>query len=237
MNGVPEAFHRKLHSYGRRRGKTLRTHHRGLMDHELPRLEIDPASLAGNAFAPFGKTYDALWLEVGFGGGEHLANDAQQNPDIAIIGCEPFLNGVAKLLALIEEQGLENVRVFPGDARELIAALPDRSLSRVNILYPDPWPKLRQKKRRFVSDENLAALARTMKPGAHLRFATDIDDYSAWALERILRSPHFDWPARSDEDWLTPWEGWPSTRYEQKALREGRKPVYLTFVRNDRPAG
>lgn len=236
MSGVPEEFHRKLHSYGRRKGKTLRTHHRSLMDQALPQLEIEPGSLGDDAFAPFGKTFDGLWLEVGFGGGEHLAADAQRHPDIAFIGCEPFLNGVAKLLALIEENKLVNVRVFPGDAREIIGALPERSLSRVNILYPDPWPKLRQKKRRFVSDENLAALARAMKPGAHLRFATDIDDYSAWTLERILRSPHFDWHARSDREWLTPWEGWVSTRYEQKALREGRKPVYLTFVRNGAPA-
>jgi tRNA (guanine-N7-)-methyltransferase len=118
----------------------------------------------------------------------------------------------------------------------MIAALPAASVGRVNILYPDPWPKTRQKKRRFVSDEVLAMLARIMKPGAQLRFATDIDDYSAWTLARILRSPHFDWLARSDRDWLEAWDGWSSTRYEAKALREGRNPAYYTFLRNHEPA-
>jgi tRNA (guanine-N7-)-methyltransferase len=233
MNGVPEEFRRKLTSFGRRKGKTLRTHHRGLMDNELPRFEIAPEALRDNVYAPFGRTFNELWLEVGFGGGEHLAADAKLHGDVAFIGCEPFQNGVAKLLALIEERGLENVRIYPGDAREIMTALPPQSVSRVNILYPDPWPKLRQKKRRFVSDENIAALGRIMKPGAVLRFATDIDDYSAWALARIMRSRLFDWPAASDREWLSPWDGWTSTRYEQKAIREGRKPVYLTFIRTN----
>ena len=231
MSGGTGEFPRKLTSFGRRKGKTLRTHHRALMDNELARVELSPDDLRANFVGMVGNSSD-LWLEVGFGGGEHLAHDAMAHPNIGFIGCEPFQNGVAKLLALIEERSLANVRVFPGDAREIIDALPAQSLGRVNILYPDPWPKTRQKKRRFVSDENLAALARTMKTGAQLRFATDIDDYSAWTLCRVLRSPHFDWPARSDADWLTPWAGWPSTRYEAKALREGRMPVYLTFVRN-----
>lgn len=234
MPGENAEFPRKLTSFGRRKGKTLRTHHRALMDNDLPRLEISPDDLRVRFAELFG-SYNDLWLEVGFGGGEHLAHDAQSHGDTGFIGCEPFQNGVAKLLALIEELKLANVRVFPGDARAIVDALPAQSLGRVNILYPDPWPKTRQKKRRFVSDENLLALARVMKPGAQLRFATDIDDYSAWTLCRIRRSPHFDWPARSDADWLTPWEGWPSTRYEAKALREGRNPVYLTFVRNSAP--
>lgn len=236
MNGAPQDFRRKLTSFGRRKGKTLRTHHRSLMDKELPRFEISPGALRNGLAAVFGKAYNDLWLEIGFGGGEHLADDAQRHGQVAFIGCEPFQNGVAKLLALIEEHDLENIRVFPGDAREMIAALPAASVGRVNILYPDPWPKTRQKKRRFVNDEALAMLARIMKPGAQLRFATDIDDYSAWTLARILRSPHFDWPARSDRDWLEVWEGWPSTRYEAKALREGRSPAYYTFLRNHVPA-
>lgn len=233
MNGAPQEFRRKLTSFGRRKGKTLRTHHRSLMDRELPRFEISPEALRNGPAPLFERNFDDLWLEVGFGGGEHLADDAQRHGDVAFIGCEPFQNGVAKLLALIEVHALDNIRVFPGDARAIIAALPESSVGRVNILYPDPWPKTRQKKRRFVSDETLAMLARIMKPGAQLRFATDIDDYSAWTLARILRSPHFDWPVTSDRDWLAPWAGWPSTRYEAKALREGRNPAYYTFVRNN----
>lgn len=232
MTAESTEFRRKLTSYGRRKGKTLRAHHRQLMDHELPRLQINPDFARRTPLDLFDKPFDEVWLEVGFGGGEHLACDALRHPHIAFIGCELFQNGVAKLLALIEERGIENVRVYPGDARELMSELPDACLGRVNILYPDPWPKTRQKKRRFVNEETLRMLARVMRPGSELRFATDIDDYSAWTLGRILRSPYFDWRATSDRDWLTPWEGWPGTRFEEKALREGRKPIYCSFLRN-----
>jgi tRNA (guanine-N7-)-methyltransferase len=132
---------------------------------------------------------------------------------------------------VIEQQKLDNIRIWNEDALDLVRRLPKSCLARVYILYPDPWPKWRQRKRRIISDENLQALARVMQQGAELRFATDIDDYSAWALERVMRSPDFIWRAEKQDDWLHPWEGWPSTRYETKALREGRKPAYLTFER------
>jgi tRNA G46 methylase TrmB len=147
------------------------------------------------------------------------------------IGCEPFVNGLAKALAGLAAENLGNLRLHNGEAQDVLAALPDSSLAGAYLLYPDPWPKRRHRKRRFVSDETLDALARTLRPGAELRFATDIDDYAGWTLARILRNPHFDWTATSARDWLTPWMGWSGTRYEEKALREGRKPAYLTFVR------
>lgn len=217
--------------YGRRKGKKLRTHHSALVEELLPEMTVAPQTLAQQPLAIFPRPLDDLWLEVGFGGGEHLAHDAGQQTHVGFIGCEPFLNGVAKLLALIEENELDNIRIHGGDALDVLKALPDASLGRVTILYPDPWPKTYQKKRRFISDASVAEMARTLRPGCELHFATDIDDYSAWALARILRSNAFTWHASSPSDWLTPWAGWPGTRYEAKALAAGRKPVYLTFVK------
>jgi tRNA (guanine-N7-)-methyltransferase len=192
----------------------------------LPRIAVDVEGLRTEA-----RSGRLLRLEIGFGGGEHLAHEALAHPDVDFIGCEPFENGVAKLMALVEEHAIGNVRVHCGDARDVIDALPDGSLDRVAILYPDPWPKLRHRKRRFVSDATLRAIARVLSPGAELRFATDIDDYAGWTLARVLRSDDFEWKAKRAEDWLTPWAGWPGTRYEAKAIREGRRPVYLTFIR------
>ena len=179
----------------------------------------------------FGQDTAGLWLEIGFGGGEHLVAEALSQPQTGFIGCEPFVNGLAKALTLLAAADVGNVRLHNGEAQEVIAALPDASLSGVYLLYPDPWPKRRHRKRRFVSDETLAALARVMRPGAPLRFATDIDDYAGWTLARIMRNPHFEWTAEEASVWTKPWAGWSSTRYEEKALREGRKPVYLTFLR------
>jgi tRNA (guanine-N7-)-methyltransferase len=216
--------------YGRSRGKTLRSYHAGLIAERLPQLEIDPATLAnGPELFPFTPT--ETWLEIGFGGGEHLLAQAKARRGVGFIGCEPFINGVAKALAGIEEQRLDNIRLRAGDAGELIAALPDAALSRIFILYPDPWPKRRQNKRRLISERMLAELARVARIGAELRFATDIDDYAGWTLRRFLTSNDFVWRAREADDWRLPWADWPGTRYEAKALREGRRPVYLTFVR------
>jgi tRNA (guanine-N7-)-methyltransferase len=170
-------------------------------------------------------------LEIGFGGGEHLLAQALAHPDIGFLGCEPFVPGIAKALAGIEAEGIENLRIFQGDAALLIAALPASCLDRVYLLYPDPWPKRRQRKRRFLSDSMLVDLARVMRSGAELRFATDIDDYAGWTLARILRSQNFAWPARSAQDWQKPWNDWGSTRYEEKALSAGRSPAYFNFVR------
>ena len=173
----------------------------------------------------------AMHLEIGFGAGEHLAAHAARRPDTGFIGCEPFLNGVARFLEQAAAAHLANVRVYRGDAGLLIDRLPAASLGGVDLFYPDPWPKRRQRKRRFVSDDVVRRLGRALAPGAAFRFATDIDDYAGWTLARVLRSPLFAWtPARAD-DWRRPWADWSSTRYEAKALREGRPPVYLTFIR------
>ena len=216
--------------YGRSRGKTLRTHHASLIAERLPGLEIAPEAIR-NARDLFPFAAQEIWLEIGFGGGEHLLAQAKAHRDIGFIGCEPFINGVAKALAGIEEARLDNIRLRAGDAGALIAHLPAASLSRAFILYPDPWPKRRHNKRRLISDAMIRELARVVRPGAELCFATDIDDYAGWTLHRFLASPDFAWRAREADDWRRPWPDWPGTRYEAKARREGRKPVYLTFSR------
>ena len=197
----------------------------------LPRLSIDISAPICDARALFPQPVSAVWLEIGFGGGEHLIRTAAENPDVGFIGCEPFINGVAKALAATEAQGLTNVRLYAGDAAEILAWLPPQSLGRVFLLFPDPWPKRRQRKRRFISDGSLGALGRVMRNRAELRFATDIDDYAGWTLARILRSSDFVWPAAQSADWIVPWQGWQETRYETKAQQAGRYSVYLTFIR------
>jgi tRNA (guanine-N7-)-methyltransferase len=213
--------------FGRAKGKTLRAHQAGLMRDLLPRIEVDLEALrAGRMFA--GRE---LWLEIGFGGGEHLRARAMENPDVGFVGCEPFINGVAKLLAGIEAAGSENIRISVDDANAVIAAAPTGAFSRIYLLYPDPWPKRRQHKRRFVSESSIAALARVLRPGGELRFATDIDDYAGWTLRRFLSCPEFAWPAEAADDWRLPWPGWTPTRYEAKAREAGRGTAYLTFRR------
>ena len=216
--------------YGRSRGKTLRAHHASLIEELLPLLEIAPEAIrdAGDLF-PFKPR--EIWLEIGFGGGEHLLAEATTHRDVGFIGCEPFINGVAKALAGIDQGGLDNIRLRTGDAAALIERLPGGCLSRVAILYPDPWPKRRHNKRRLISNQTILALARVMRYGAEVRFATDIDDYAGWTLHRFLGAPDFAWRACEADDWRVPWADWPGTRYEAKAKREGRPPVYLTFVR------
>jgi tRNA (guanine-N7-)-methyltransferase len=212
--------------YGRSKGKALRQHQSELMAELLPRLALDLASPL--PLRPDRETR----LEIGFGGGEHLIEAAAREPDADFFGCEPFVNGMAKLLTRIEERGLANIRLYQGDAAEVLDRLPDASLSRVYLFYPDPWPKRRHRKRRFISPENLGRLARVMRPGAELRFATDIDDYAAWTLARLRACDAFRWRAKTAQDWLEPWEGWTRTKYEAKAMAAGRRPVYLTFIRH-----
>jgi tRNA (guanine-N7-)-methyltransferase len=214
--------------FGRLKGKRLRAGQEALIETLLPRLRVDPGRDPREAF---GRTVSNLWLEIGFGGGEHLAAQACAHPDIGFIGCEPFVNGVAKFLSVIDRERLGNIRIWDRDATELIPRLPPASVDRAYLLYPDPWPKRRQRKRRFLSDVTLEALARILRPGAELRFATDIDDYAGWALARVLRSAHFIWTAERPDDWRKPWPDWPGTRYEAKAVRDGRAPIYLTFRR------
>ncbi|MBM9593068.1 tRNA (guanine(46)-N(7))-methyltransferase TrmB [Roseitranquillus sediminis] len=221
--------------YGRRRGKTLRDSQRRYLREDLAALSPGPVDREDN---PDRKPLDLgrrfgdrpLWLEIGFGGGEHMVHQAARNPEVAILGAEPFINGVAMLLARIREARVDNVAIHPGDARDLFDVLPEASIARALLLYPDPWPKARHHRRRFVTAEHLEPLARVMAPGAELRIATDIPDYVRQTLEEVPRHG-FRWTARAARDWRTPWPDWTRTRYEAKALREGRKPHYLTFLR------
>jgi tRNA (guanine-N7-)-methyltransferase len=229
---MDEARRRTLH--GRRRGKKLRAGQESLLGTLLPRLaftlpaepaKLDLAALFGGGLPPEG-----VWLEVGFGAGEHLVWQAEQHPGVGLVGCEPFINGVAKCLAHIERTGVTNVRLFTDDARFVMAALPERSLDRAFVLFPDPWPKSRHHKRRFVQRENLDVLARLLKPGAELRLATDDPSYLPWMVEHACTHPSFEWLARRPSDWRERPADWPPTRYEQKMLA-GHKPVFLRFRR------
>jgi tRNA (guanine-N7-)-methyltransferase len=226
---MSEAAERPGAFFGRRKGKKLRAGQDDLVQTLLPALRVKPGEAPSSGFA--NPQAQETWLEIGFGGGEHLAAQARAHPDVNIVGCEPFVNGMAKLLSAIDHEKLDNVRLWDDDVTKLLPTLPDGTFDRVDILYPDPWPKRRQRKRRLVSDEMLDMLARVMRPGAELRFASDIDDYVGWVLARVLRSDRLRWTATRADDWRRPYEGWPGTRYEAKAIREGRVPSYLTFVR------
>ncbi|MBM3608218.1 MAG: tRNA (guanosine(46)-N7)-methyltransferase TrmB [Alphaproteobacteria bacterium] len=232
MNG---AIHRDLPGkqfFGRRKGKKLRSHHAQLMQELLPQINIVASKQEIDARSLFQTPPAVLNLEIGFGGGEHLAHVAGEKRDEGFLGCEPFVNGVAKLLADVERLQLDNVRIFPGDARELMPGLNSASLNRIYLLYPDPWPKTRQKKRRFVTAETVQEFARLLRPGGQLFFATDIDDYAAWAMRYFLSEEKLSWTNAVAQEWTRPWAGWIRTRYEEKALLAGRKPVYLVFTRN-----
>jgi len=223
--------------YGRRKGKALKPRQAQLLATLLPRLLApgvarpgEPGRAPVDLVALFGPGRE-VWLEIGFGAGEHLAHQAALHPEVGFLGAEPFVNGVAAALSRIEAGGLGNVRLHPGDARDLVDLLPDASIGRVFLLYPDPWPKTRHRERRFMSVENLRALARVMAPGAALRLATDIEAYVRHALREAAAAGFL---VEGDPgDWDAPWEDWRRTRYEAKAIREGRRPQYLTF----RPAG
>ena len=221
--------------YGRRHGKTLKPSQRGYIDADLARLSPGPVDWEANPERhplPLTDLFKdrPVWLEIGFGGGEHLVHQAALNPEVGLIGCEPYINGVAMLLGKIRKAGVDNLCVHPGDARDLFDVLPDASIAKAFLLYPDPWPKKRHHRRRFVTPEHIAPLAEVMAKGAELRIATDIPDYVRQALEVVTRHG-FTWTAESAQDWRVPWPDWLSTRYEQKALRAGRRPHYLTFIR------
>jgi len=215
-----------LRSFGRRKGRRLRNHAQELMEGLLPEIQIKNNSDWIPAFA--GMT---AWLEIGFGGGEHLAHISTLYQKIQMIGCEPYINGISGLLKHIEVTDAKNIHVYTDDVRELLAVMPPAFLERAYILYPDPWPKARHHKRRLIQKPLLDALARVMRPGAELRIATDWDDYATWILEQILPHPDFTWWAERASDWNQPWEEWIPTRYEQKARREGRTTSYLRFIR------
>lgn len=217
--------------FGRRAGHKLSPRQSGLLENLLPRLALDLAAPAGDLARLFPLVVDSVRLEIGFGGGEHLVSEAAAHPHTGFLGAEPFVNGMAKALAAIAARQIYNIRLHHGDAADLITWLPASALARVDLIYPDPWPKRRHWKRRFVQDESLAAIAHTLQPGGEFRFVTDIPDYAAWTLERALRSPDLVWTARCADDWRLPWAGFSGTRYEAKAKREGRSPCYLIFRR------
>jgi tRNA (guanine-N7-)-methyltransferase len=219
--------------YGRQKGKKLRRHQADLLLKILPNLAIDCSRPIKNPSGLFPHPPVGMRLEIGFGGAEHLVNEARQHPDVGYLACEPFLNGVAKLLVQIEDLGLTNIRIHHGDAREVLTRLPSGCLERVDVLYPDPWPKWRQRKRRFLSRENITEIARVLQLRGELRFATDIDDYAGWVLSRIRGVKDWHWMESNGgtRTWNDPWVNWPGTRYETKAICAGRKPVYLTFMR------
>lgn len=214
-----------MRSFGRIKSRKLKPQQANLFETLLPEIEANEAHVA-EALA----SGCELWLEIGFGGGEHLAAQAAKNPQATFIGCEPFLNGVGSALRHIDEAGLENVLILANDARPLLDRLPQACLSRIFILFADPWPKARHNKRRFVQPETVAAFARVLKPGGAVRFATDWANYADWALERFLASPDFEWPAQSQADWNTPPADHVTTRYETKGLGDC-KPVFFDFVR------
>ena len=217
--------------YGRRRGRPLNAGRRRALETVLPALKLpdgplDPAAL-------FGFDIEDLWLEIGFGAGEHLTWQAGQHPRIGFIGAEPYMNGVASLAARAEADGLDNLRVHCDDATDVLDRLPENALGKVFILFPDPWPKARHRHRRIVADPLLDRLARVMRDGAELRLATDHIDYLDWMLERLTAYPAFLWMAACADDWRQRPDDWPETRYEAKARAAGVKSTYLRFARRE----
>jgi tRNA (guanine-N7-)-methyltransferase len=213
--------------YGRSKGHKLRAGQAALVEAMLPAVRVPEGPL--DALTLFGDARP-LELEIGFGGGEHLAEQASRHPDVLMIGCEPFLNGVASALRHVDERGLKNVRLHADDARDVMAALPDASLDRVMILFPDPWHKARHNKRRLIQDETAAEIARLLKPGGVVRFVTDWADYAEWALEKFRKTSGLERVASPGDDWATPWADHVVTRYEEKRLGD-TTPLFMEFRR------
>jgi tRNA (guanine-N7-)-methyltransferase len=222
---MPE--HSPLRTYGRIKARPIKPRQAALLESLLPRIRAPQEPFDPRPLMPAARE---VWLEIGFGGGEHMAAQAQRHPDVLMLGAEPFQNGVASALRHIDEQGLGNVRLQDGDARELLARLPDASVARAFILFPDPWPKTRHHKRRLVNAETVAELARVLAPSGRLRFASDVAQYVDWALERLTANPAFRWTAERADDWRTPPADHVTTRYEEKRLGDCA-PMFLDFVR------
>jgi tRNA (guanine-N7-)-methyltransferase len=217
--------------FGRRKGHPLKPRQANLFDSLLPRIALDLSRPAPSDLRTLFADADRVRLEIGFGGAEHLIAQALAEPNTGFIGSDGFLNAIGKALVLIDDNKLGNVRLHLGDAVELLDWLPEGGLARIDPLYPDPWPKRRHWKRRFIQDRSLKQFARVLKPGGELRFATDIPDYAVYALARVTRSPDFAWTAEAAGDWRKPWPRFSPTRYEAKAVREGRTPNYFIFRR------
>ena len=220
--------------YGRFKGKSLSARQQGSLHTEFEKYSLKNISWEENSKRKKIKLSEvfnekSVWLEIGFGGGEHLVHQAKLNPDIGFIGCEPYQNGVAKLMGKLSADPRKNIKLYDGDVRNMFDVLAKNSISKVFLLYPDPWPKKRHHRRRFVTQEFLAPLYETMKPGSILRIATDIEDYVRQALQEVPKAG-FQWLAKDASDWRDPWQDWVSTRYEIKALKEERTPHYLTFT-------
>ena len=218
--------------FGRRKGHKLRARQTELFQTLLPRLALDtgePCTAAVTAL--FDSPAQSLRLEIGFGGGEHLIAEARAFPDTGFVGVEPYVNGMAKILAQIDAHGVSNIRLYAGDAADLLGWLPSASLTRIDLIHPDPWPKKRHWKRRFVQDTTIAAMARILKPGGEFRFVCDIESYCAWTLMHMQRAKDFIWTAERAVDWRSPWPGYTMTRYGRKADREGRRAAYFIFKR------
>ena len=223
--------------FGRRKGKTLRTAQRGALENVLPALLLDLSRPAPESLAElFPVTVEDIRLEIGFGGGEHLVREARSFPRSGFIGVEPFENGLAKAVAAIDREGFRNVRLFDQDAVPLLDWLPPHSLARIDLLYPDPWPKTRHRKRRFVQGGNLDRIARCLAPAGTFRFATDVDAYVKWVLREVASNGRLVWTEPDIDTCRNAWAGWAATRYEAKALAEGRRPAYLTFRKPSEPA-
>lgn len=217
--------------FGRRKTKTLSNRKQKNMNELLPRLQINIQNRTPDSLKEmFGGNKNSYYLEIGFGSGEHLVRLARENENVGFIGAEPFVNGMAKILGEIEEYNLKNVRLYHDDAVSLLDWLPQKCLEGVYLLYPDPWPKKRNWKRRFVNGENLQRIHKVLKKNGKFRFASDIEDYVNWTLRHIKQNEKFEWSAKNAEDWKTPWGEWEATRYEAKAIKEGRVPCYLEFI-------
>jgi tRNA (guanine-N7-)-methyltransferase len=219
--------------FGRRKGHKLRSHQTQLIAELLPRLALDlttptPADLA-TLFGP--NAVQDVRIEIGFGGGEHLIAEALAYPATGFIGVEPYVNGMAKILAQIEMHQIANIRLLAGDAAELLTWAAPRSVQRIDLIHPDPWPKRRHWKRRFVQDSTIHQMVRVLRSDGEFRFVSDIDHYTAWALDHFARTDDFSWTAMRANDWRKPWQGYTMTRYGKKAEREGRRATYLVFQR------
>lgn len=217
--------------FGRRKGKPLSPTQLKLVDELLPTISINPSEPVSDIQSIFAHAPQKIWLEIGFGGGEHMVRQAMDNPDVGIIGCEPFINGAVKALGQIEKEGIDTIRMYDEDAAHVLDWLPDASIDRIFLLYPDPWHKKRHWKRRFVSDRNLKRFVRVLKPGGIFRFASDIEDYVEWTLEHVAAVPELVEQCQNPAERLEAYPDWKRTRYEEKAFREGRKPQYLSFLR------